>query len=113
MITSIERKIIIPGSEEELIAASKGDLIKISYSGRHFFAFYEGFIGDSDSFISQWIASDDKIVRHSSTRDTHQYDKSDGLWIDSFNSKIDFIGPRKEEYGSLKEKLKQTGLWKE
>lgn len=113
---------IIPRSERELVAASLGDVVLISYHGLHAldsaWTLLESRDNDKYKFIAQSKASKgsgdpDLVVVHSCPLDKIQFDRNLGAILNHLYEETDFIGPRrrKEQYDDMVARLKSAKLW--
>ena len=121
------RRTIIPLSERQLLEASLGDIIKISYHGRSelgsSWAILDRIVKSSEDlgnrryfFIEQEKAEHegdvDLVNVHFSRLQTMQFDRNLGAILNNFYHNRNFVGPKKEEYPFMVTELKRAGLWK-
>jgi hypothetical protein len=112
-------QIIIPSSERQLVQASLGDIIKISYHGgsnlESVWTLLNSRHEDKYMFIAQEKAKnpEDKelVIAYTCPLSKMQFDRNLGAILNYLYQETHFFGPQREEYSEMVEKLKGANLW--
>ena len=115
----MEQQIIIPRSERQLVEASLGDIIKISYHGmsalESAWTILDNLNGEKYRFIAHEKAKNpgDKelVIAYTCPLSKMQFDRNLGAILNHLYEETHFFGPRREEYANMVEKLKSANLW--
>lgn len=114
------RQTITPRNERQLVAASKGDLVRITYhetnSLKTEWTLLNSISGEKYTFIAHEKAKnpEDKelVVTYTCPLNKMQFDRNLGAILDLFYEETHYFGPQREEYAGMVEELKKAELWK-